>query len=320
MAALNHYAINQVLGAEMVPGRAPRFGRFGLLGVFGDMLRSRPRPAAKVQFDLETDRKVFDSFVKVYDGASPETLLIDKSLASQFHSTARKMGVHSSAADMNRRLLNIRKNPARYKEHGIVIPTATKTTPHPSIVARYAHVIEFALARLRSRYGVTIDDILIDPALADQYEEMARIAAPTVSSVDLRLAALYIRKTRYIARNAEKLIDSLNLPQIEAAFQEIGTVATVSPSTVKTQEGLIEILENGRHLYISRSEDLHSAVEQITSKSTLDFLANDFWRPKPENLVLRVFEGEKFLKVPVTQWQLKLIAEKRPVFNWPVAA
>src|SRR5256885_2254486 len=114
MAALNHYAINQVLGAEMVPGRAARFGRLGLLGVVGEMLRTRPRPAAKVEFSLDTDRKVFEGFVKVYDGASPETILIDKALASQFHSATRKTGVHASAADMNRRLLNIRKNPARY--------------------------------------------------------------------------------------------------------------------------------------------------------------------------------------------------------------
>ena len=61
-------------------------------------------------------------------------------------------------------------------------------------------------------------------------------------------------------------------------------------------------------------------MEQITSKSTLEFMANDFWRPKPENIVLRMFEGEKFLKVPMTQWQLKLSAEKKPASNWPIAA
>jgi hypothetical protein len=47
-------------------------------------------------------------------------------------------------------------------------------------------------------------------------------------------------------------------------------------------------------------------------------MANDFWHPKPENILIRIFSGAKFLKVPVSQWQLKLICENKPIFNYPV--
>jgi len=320
--SLNHYAINQVVKGTMVSGKRPRFGRFGLLGATSELLKYRPRPKAKVVFDIDSDRKVFDAFVKVADGASAESVVLDKSFAAKFHSAARKAGFHASDADLNRRLINIRKNPARYKKSGLILPPVApdKVVPRPSIVPRYAHVIEFSLARLHSRYGVTIDDILIDPDLAEEYEQMALSAAPGLSSLELRLAALYIRKTRYIADRNEKLIDSLNSEKIESKFVPLGTMLDVLPNDVQDTEGLIEILENGRHLYISRNQNLRSAVGQIASNETLKFMANDFWTPKPDRIQLRAYYGQRFLQVPVSQWQLKLISVKRPVFNWPIAA
>ena len=64
-----------------------------------------------------------------------------------------------------RRLLNVRKNSPRYRKHGIEISPTTKKEIHPSIVPEYAHVIEFALVKLRYRYGSSIDDILMDESL-----------------------------------------------------------------------------------------------------------------------------------------------------------
>ncbi len=61
-------------------------------------------------------------------------------------------------------------------------------------------------------------------------------------------------------------------------------------------------------------------MDQITSESSLKFMANDFWQPKRESLLVRVFAGRQFLGTKVSEWQLKLISEKKPVFNWPVAA
>lgn len=313
---LNHYAINQTVRGEMVPtGRAPCFGRLALPAVVGEMLKHRPRPRARVVFDLTTDKMVFDAFLTVADEASPESLLLDPALAKRFHAAARKLGFHASAADMNRRLLNIRKNPARYKGYGLILPRSERAEPQPSIVPQYAHIIEFSLSRLHSRYGVSIDDILIDPALGDEYEKMVKEAAPDLTPVQLRLAALYIRKTRYIKKNNVELIESLDSATIEAAFAPVQRMVELKP-----EAGLIELLEDNRHLYISRNENLKSAVEQITSESSLHFMANEFWRPRRENLVVRVLAGEKFLEVPVSQWQLKLITDKKPVFNWPMAA
>lgn len=86
-----------------------------------------------------------------------------------------------------RRLINTRKNSPRYRAHGIEIRPATKKELHPSIVPDYAHVIEFALVKLRYRYGSSIDDILMDCLLGQKFEDLAHRIAPALTSQDLRL-------------------------------------------------------------------------------------------------------------------------------------
>jgi hypothetical protein len=317
---LNHYAINQIVKGRMVPASAKmRFGRIGLLNVAGQMLKHRPRERAKVSFSYETDTIAVDAFAKVHGGVSPETVLIDSDLVSRFHAEARKRGFHASAADLNRRLINVRKNKARYNAHGIYLPKTTVSDPQPSIVWKYAHVIEFSLSRLHSRYGVSIDDILIDPDLAAEYEKMAQVAAPDLTSYQLRLAALYIRKSRFIPKKAETIIRTLKPEKIEAKFGDVGTLARIK-LPIPDDTGLIEVLEDGRHLYITRNENLQQAVEQLASPASLKFMGNAFWEPDPSRINIRIFLGEQFLKVPISQWQLKLIAARQPVFNWPIAA
>lgn len=316
---LNHYAINQIVGGKMVPaGGRFRFGQSGTFKVASELLKHRPRPNAKVEFDLGADRKIFDAFLREAAGHSPESVLIDPALAAAFHARARKLGVHASSADINRRIFNIRKNKARYAAHGIVLPKATMTAQQESIVPRYAHIIEFSLARLHSRYGVSIDDILIDPELAAEYERMAHTAAPELTPVQLRLAALYIRKTRYIQKANAEDIQAMNAERIESAFNTLGALDRVNRLDLKPGGGLVELLEDNRHLYISRNEDLPAAVHQMASGATLQFMANDFWTPDPNRLIVRVLPGDHFQKRPLSQWQLKLISEKHPVFNWPV--
>src|SRR4051812_45474543 len=99
--SLNHYAINQVVQGTMERvGRPFRFGRFGLLGVVGNTFKHRPTPRAKVAFDIDSDRVVYDSFMKVAGGkASAESVIIDAELAAKFHKAARAAGFHASAAD-----------------------------------------------------------------------------------------------------------------------------------------------------------------------------------------------------------------------------
>ena len=316
---LNYYAINRILGATMVPGPRARFGGFGLLGVAGSALGKMPREPKPMEFTYDLDAKVAKAFEAVREGKAPERVLWDGELARRFHRLAKELGVHATTSQIDRRLLTIRKAPGRFRQHGIELSPSTVVDPKPSIVAEYAHVIEFALVKLKYRYGASIDDILLDSKLVEEYEQIARQAAGNLTSTQLRLGALYIRKTRHVPKNEGELFAHLDAAQIEPRMDNLGVLATVKLQDVPASEGLIEVLERDRYLYIARNENLRAVVEQFTCSKTLDVMANHFWKPQLDTIRLRAFQGSSFLDQSVRRWQIKLIQEKTPVFNWPVS-
>ena len=161
MDKLNQYAISKILGSKMTPVKQAQFGNFGLLETTAEALRARKASgpsSAATHFSLDEDRLVVQAFEDVRQGAATDAILWDRSLARAFAQRCRQLGLEASDAFLNRRLMAIRKAPRRYEKHGISIAPATKSETHPSIVPQYAHVIEFALVRLRYRYGASIDD------------------------------------------------------------------------------------------------------------------------------------------------------------------
>ena len=180
-------------------------------------------------FSYNEDRLVVQAFEDVRQGAATDAILWDRSLARAFAQRCRQLGLEASDAFLNRRLINIRKNIRRYEQHGITIAPATKSETHPSIVPQYAHVIEFALVRLRYRYGASIDDILLDPDLGEKFEHLASELAPGLRDVDLRLGALYIRKTRHFEKKDLAKIEGLDLEVVEKAWSKPVSLAAVNP-------------------------------------------------------------------------------------------
>src|SRR5204863_5258736 len=128
-------------------------------------LRSGRDSTEPVAFSYEEDALIVKAFEDVRKGAPTDELLWEKDLAEAFVHRCHELGLDASAAHLVRRLINVRKSAPRYKKHGIKILPTIKRETHPSIVPKHAHVIEFALVKLRYRYGVSIDDILMDPFL-----------------------------------------------------------------------------------------------------------------------------------------------------------
>jgi site-specific DNA-methyltransferase (adenine-specific) len=321
VSELNQYAISRVLGSKMTPVMEARFGGFGVLETTAESLRARQasqRGSPPPHFSYDEDRLVVKAFEDVRDGAAPDAILWDKGLARAFARRCRELGLQASDAFLNRRLLSIRKNIKRYNKHGITIKPSTKSQSHPSIVPQSAHVIEFALVRLRYRYGASIDDILIDPTLADQFEGLASKIAPGLSSEDLRLGALYIRKTRYLARSDLPRIQSLDVRVVERALSEPVSLVELKVADVPLSPGLIELKEGDKYLYVSRNEELRPTAKQFQSGKAFELVANGFWKPDLEAITLQYAPGDKIEGVGTGLWERRLIHDRDPVFNWPV--
>ncbi len=321
MDKLNQYAISKILGSKMIPVKRARFGNFGLLETTAEALRAQQASSLSrepTHFSYKQDRLVVQAFEDVRQGAGTDAILWDRSLARAFAQRCRDLGLEASDAFLNRRLIAIRKSLRRYQKHGISIAPATKTETHPSIVPQYAHVIEFALVRLRYRYGASIDDILLDPDLGDKFEHLASELAPGLREVDLRLGALYIRKTRYFEKKELAKIEGLDVKVVEKAWSKPVSLAVVNPANVPSSPGLIELKEGGRYLYISRNEDIRPAAEQMRTGKAFELVANGFWTPRLDEISFQFATGGKVGGIGIGVWEKRLIRDREPIFNWPI--
>jgi hypothetical protein len=325
MEDLNQYAISKTLGSTMTAVKRSRFGSFGLLETVAEVLRARSATAEAdsatgeiTTFSYSEDAVVVRAFEDVRQGAAPDALLWNWELAEAFYERCKELGLSAPDALLGRRLITVRKNIRRYEKHGITISPTTKNEPHISILPRYAHVIEFVLVKLRYRYGVSIDNILLDRNLGEMFEKQASSLAPGVSAMDLRLGALYIRKTRNFSKNDREKLTSLDVSVIDRALTERLSLAKLKPQSIPEEPGLLEVREFDRYLYISRNECLRPAVEQFHTGEAFDLVANGFWTPRLENITVQVVAGTKVDGVGIGLWERRLIHDWEPVFNWPV--
>jgi hypothetical protein len=325
MAELNQYVISKALGSTMKPVKRGRFGGFGLLQTVAEALRAREATTEgsstsgeATKFSYPEDAVVVRAFEDVRQGAATDALLWNRELAEAFYRRCNELGLKAPDALLGRRLITVRKNSPRYKKHGISIAPATKNEPHVSIVPQYAHVIEFVLVKLRYRYGASIDDILLDRSLGEIFETQAGSLATGVSSMDLRLGALYIRKTRNFNKKDLPKIKSLEVGAIDRALTDPISLAKVKPEKIPEAPGLLEVIEKDRYLYISRNECLRPAVEQFRTGKAFDLVANGFWTPDLKNITVQVVAGSKVEGVGIGLWERRLIHDREPVFNWPI--
>jgi hypothetical protein len=82
--------------------------------------------------------------------------------------------------------------------------------------------------------------------------------------------------------------------------------------------GLIELKEGAKYLYIARNENLKLTIGQFLTGRAFDIVASGFWRPDLNSITLRFAAGTEFGRVAVAQWELRLIRDRQPVFNWPI--
>ena len=321
MDPLNQYAISRMLGTKMKPVKAARFGNFALLETTAEALRAREMkgPAnSTAHFTYTKDKVVVQAFEAVRNGVAPDAILWDTALADTFYDSAKRLGLDAPAAFLGRRLINVRKNARRYAKHGIEIAPATVSPPHTSILQQHAHVIEFALVRLRFRYGASIDDILLDPELGRKFEELAHSVAPSLPSQDLRLGALTLRKSRFLEKKRLNELVSLNPGELEAACSAPISLSDMRASDIPAKPGLIELTEGSRFLYIARSENLRPTVTQFHTGKAFSIMANQFWEPSLDEIKLRFLVGARWHGVGMGTWERKLIYDHEPVFNWPM--
>ena len=318
---VNQYAISRILGSRVRPIGRPRFGGFGMLGTTAELLGATdPGETPDLLFDKNADALIAEAFEAMRDGYAPGRILWSKAFAERFIDECRVRGISLPETAIKRRLIHIRKNKAYAQRAGITFSPTTKREPRAGLDRHDAYAIEFALVRLRYRCGRSIDDILLDERFADEFESIARSVGATLSGEDLRLGALNLRKSRKVSKRSLPLFDRMDADVFERAMSDIGDTTSAAIGDVPGEPGIVTVVEPKRYLFVLRHVDLREVVAPLLEHEAWDAMADEFWTPDRSQIKLSIYVGQEFKQIKLPNWQLKLIREREPVFNWPIAS
>lgn len=319
MKDLDYYALSRFFGAKMVPIKSPVFGHFGLVEVAAEAAKVLHTPVKeKPHFTLQQERLIVQSFEKIRDGLPPEALLWDAAALARFVKTCQRAGLDFPQEELVRRLQAVRKNPTRYAKLGIRLKHTARREHFPTVLAAYAPVIEFSLVRLRYRYGCSIDEILIDSALGAQLEKTAQSCVPTLLPQQIRQAALTLRKKRFLPRHHRLSVRRLKIDRLEGIWSRMRSLDRLDLEAVPSCGGILEMRNGSKELFVSRNENLHDMVEILLGPEALSVLAGPFWFPNRSEIEARFIPTTTLAPATLERWELKLLTERKPVFNWPI--
>ena len=121
------------------------------------------------------------------------------------------MGLPGTPKDWNRLLMTLRK------AGKLIVPVRKRTEFSWSDYDEFLFASEIAWSEMKD-HG-TLDDILCDPDLANQFDEIAQDLAPGFSSLQYRWGALTLRKKSKTARVRSAFFKSLSFDEFEAKLE-----------------------------------------------------------------------------------------------------
>src|SRR5882724_5329029 len=114
--------------------------------------------------------KVIEAFHRASQGFSPDRVVADPDLNRAYLTECERLELGSDAAKLNRSLLNLRKR------GGLRGVDSQRTILKDQSEYRFA--AEIAVRFLERKNEVTLDQIICDPSLAEQFDQIAKTIAP----------------------------------------------------------------------------------------------------------------------------------------------
>ncbi|MCH8828608.1 MAG: site-specific DNA-methyltransferase [Planctomycetes bacterium] len=213
----------------------------------------------EIQMEL-TLRGVTAAFGETHNGFSADRLVADPELNAGFVAVCERLGLVGDARTWNGLLFRLRK--AGQLAH---LETAKRTTIAWQDCDEYFFAAEIALQRMLDAGDAgSIDEILCDPLLAEEFDQAAARLAPGFTPLEYRWAALRLRKE---AKKARSRAAVLSPPR---RFGEMIPVQDLKSKDLPKQPGLYLLSENrSRKLYVGETINLRRRLALQFGKEQL---------------------------------------------------
>ena len=262
-----------------------------------------------IQLDnLAGDRieKIMQAFLEVRDLYSADKVIADPALDRKFLRRCRELGLAGTDFELNWSLLNARKSSKLSSLSDLI-----KTKPYTlgKVVDEFDYASELAARYMQQSKNVSLDQMMCDPELAEEFDAYASQLAPHFSSLQYRWAALGLRKAGRLGKKADELRD---VPELES----FGRVTSLELIGIPEVGGLYLFSSGDTPVFASQTDNLRHRLERHVNVSSSG-LPQWLWDGKREPLQVGVASLPGVRRGLRQAMELALVREYKPVLNFP---
>ena len=257
--------------------------------------------------DSQIKQVVLEVFRATHSGYSSDEVVLDHDLNRRFIDQCKLQLPDREAVEFNWTLINMRK---AGKLSGV-----KTTVRRNSKTNSYQTLAEIVARSLIDQTQSSIDRIMADPELAEQFDSAAKKLVPDANLYLVRKAAFKLRKTRrlkpeLITRIADwnRQINTFSAEQLRSDWE----LAPAAP-------GVYIFHDESGYLYIGQSENLQDRLKSHLSESSNFALKDYFLKNDVKNVRIEIhaFPIESRMSEVVIRraYESELIRSRKPKFN-----
>lgn len=244
--------------------------------------------------------EIIAAFNESSGGWSADRVVAEPVLNAEFIAECRRRGISNNAVETNLALLNVRKRG--------LLPSGARRTIVRNQDA-YSFAAEIAVRLLERKHQTTLDRVLCDPELAQEFDRIAAEIAPGFTPLEYRWAALRLRKT---SKLRPEILGRVVPSEI------IGPIPAhdIVQDTLPSQQGLYHFYSHEKSLYIGEASSLKARLKKHLDHSDNKQLARYLWEFGDADVMIEIQVLPTNTRAGVRKaMELELIRSRNPEFN-----
>lgn len=248
---------------------------------------------------------IAEAFRQVHDGYSTDRIIVDPDYNARFLDRCRDLGLDQSDYFLNHMLYDIRKSKKA------ILPPAKKMTVFKDY-DRYAFAAEIGVRVLQRSSGVSLDQVVCDPELRRQFDELAQRLSPEEPVLKLRWAALNLRKTHRLKPG------DVHGPEYDLV--SAGPVERVNLDEIPTFPGTYVFYDRARPLFADETHDIRGRLEVHLRHSGRRGLPTWLDIDSSNGFDLKYLALPSLKREERLSWLRQFINKEKPLLNYQKAA
>jgi site-specific DNA-methyltransferase (adenine-specific) len=244
---------------------------------------------------------IIQAFGEVRDGYSVDRVIADPQLDRGFLRRCRELGLSGTDYDLNWALMNERK-----KGNLSHLPKTRRYTVRE--IDEFEYASELTVKFLQEKKNVSLDHIICDPELAEEFDRYAARLSPGFTPLQYRWAALGLRKA---GRLGSKAVKDDSLPELET----LGKADSLRLERISEVGGLYLFSSEDDRVFLGQTDNLRHRMQRHMEVSAFRGLPDWLWNTKKKPLQVSVAELPGVTRSIRQRIEVVLVKNWQPLLN-----